>query len=137
MIFLDTNVLSETMRPRPDPGVTAWIVRNGPDLKASTIAFAEIAYGIQRVRASERSPRWAIALDAWRQQLGPNVHPFDDESADIYGRIMGEAKLAGRPIEPVDGMIAATTLRHGAALATRNTAHFRIAGLTLVNPWGV
>jgi predicted nucleic acid-binding protein len=135
MIFLDTNVISETMRPRPDGTVLHWIENNGPSLHFSTIVLAEILFGINKVRASERSGRWQEVITRWRSQLGRRIQPFDEESADIYGQIMGEAKLRGGSIDTADGMIAAIALRHNAALATRNTAHFQIPGLKLINPW--
>jgi predicted nucleic acid-binding protein len=135
MIFLDTNVISETMRPRPDGTVLRWIENNGPSLHISTIVLAEILFGINKVRASERSGRWQEVIARWRSQLGRRIHAFDEDSADVYGQFMGEAKLRGGPIDIADGMIAAIALRHNAALATRNTTHFQIPGLKLVNPW--
>jgi predicted nucleic acid-binding protein len=135
MIFLDTNVISETMRPRPDRSVLRWIENNGPLLTISTIVLAEILFGINKIRAPERSGRWEQVIARWRSQLGHRIHAFDEESADIYGPLMGKAKLLGTPIDTADGMIAAIALRHNAVLATRNTAHFQIPGLKLMNPW--
>jgi predicted nucleic acid-binding protein len=135
MIVLDTNVMSETMRRTPMGRILDWIEANDSAICLSTVAIAEIAYGIFKIAPQERSPRWEHRLNEWRQRYGERTFSFDDEAADLYGRIMGRATLAGRSIEPIDGMIAATALRHGAALATRNVAHFQIDGLTVIDPW--
>jgi predicted nucleic acid-binding protein len=135
MIFIDTNVISETMRPKPEGTVLRWVENNGPSLHISTVVLAEILFGINKVRPSERSGRWQEIIVRWRRQLGRRIQPFDEESADVYAQFMGEAKLRGYPIDTTDGMIAAIALRHNAALATRNTAHFDIPGLKLINPW--
>jgi predicted nucleic acid-binding protein len=135
MIFLDTNVISETMRPRPDPVVFGWLEHNSTRLSASTVVLAEVRFGIMRVAERQRSPRWSMALEAWKDQLKGRIHAFDSACADLYGDIMGRAHLAGRPMQPLDGMIAAIALRHGAALATRNTKHFEGLGLRLMNPF--
>jgi predicted nucleic acid-binding protein len=135
MIFVDTNVVSETMRARPSGAIDAWVDRNGDKLFISTVVLAEIRFGIERVRPDERSPRWSIVLKRWREQLVDRVAAFDEDSADAYGLIMGDAHLRGRAVAPVDGMIAAIALRHGAALATRNARHFEGLGLRLHDPW--
>ncbi len=135
MIFLDTNVLSETMRLKPNADVLRWIENHDPMLCLSTMVIAETAFGIFKVKPDQRSPRWIRRLDEWRGRLPDRIFSFDQESADIYGKLMGEASLRGVPIDVADGMIAAIALRHKAALATRNTTHFDIPGLKLVNPW--
>lgn len=135
MILLDANVLSETMRPDPAERILAWIEAHDAELCLSAIVIAELVYGTFKVRPDQRSPRWEKRLTGWRRRFRHRTFAFDGEAADIYGRIMGRAKLAGRPMEPADGMIAATALRHRAAVATRNVSHFRIDGLTVVDPW--
>ncbi len=137
MILLDTNVLSETMRPDPAERVLAWIEAHDSELCLSTIAIAELMYGIAKVRPEQRSPRWASRIAAWRGRFRARTFAFDVEAADIYGRIMGCAKLEGRRMETADGMIAATALRHDACIATRNVAHFKVEGLTVIDPWTV
>jgi predicted nucleic acid-binding protein len=135
MIFLDTNVISETMRLQPDAGVVDWIEMHDSMLCLSTIVIAETAFGIFKVRPEQRSPRWVRRLAEWSDRLSSNIYSFDEASAEIYGKVMGTARLQGRAIDTADGMIAAIALRHNAALATRNTAHFQIPGLKLINPW--
>ena len=135
MIFVDTNLVSESVRALPDPRVAAWIRANDTELAISTVALAEIAFGIERIRPDERARRLTEFLAELRNHFAVRIYPFDEESAMIYGAIMGEASRQGRALSVPDGMIAAIALRHNSALATRNTAHFHIAGLRTVNPW--
>lgn len=135
MIFLDTNVVAEATRAKPHLKVMNWLIANDAELALSTVVIAEIAYGIERVRPDQRALRLDQALDALRERFAGRIYGFDVESALLYGRIMGRAKLKGRMMEVPDGMIAAIALRHGAVLATRNAGHFLIDGLTHINPW--
>ena len=135
MIFLDTNVVSEVMRPHPAPVVLSWLAHQDSELALSAVAIAEISFGIERIRPAERAARLSRSFGDIRQHYSTRIFPFDETAALIYGAIMGEASRQGRPLSPPDAMIAAIALRHNAAMATRNTAHFRIEGLRIVNPW--
>ena len=135
MIFLDTNVVSEVMRPIPFAAVLAWLARNDGELALSAVVIAEISFGIERLRPAERAARLARSFGDIRQHYSTRIFPLDEAAALIYGAIMGEASRQSRPLSPPDAMIAAIALRHNAALATRNTAHFRFEGLRIVNPW--
>jgi predicted nucleic acid-binding protein len=135
LIFLDTNVVSETMRPKPDRTVVIWLERNDSEIALPSVAIAEIAFGIQRIRPDERAPKLELTLNAIRDRFVSRIFAFDEDAALIYGRIMGEAERKGRKMATPDGMIAAIALRHGAALATRNREHFRVEGLELIDPW--
>ena len=135
MIFLDTNVLSETMRPVPDQGVMIWLHDQDNALCLSTIVIAEIMFSIHKLRANERPARLVSRITMWRERLRERTFAFDEPSADIYGQLMGQNKRAGRTMSVPDGMIAAIALRHKAALATRNARHFAGLGLTILDPW--
>lgn len=137
MIVLDTNVLTELMRPHPDPQVMAWA--NGLDPQAIAITAmneAEIVHGIARLPAGQR--RQALA-QCWEELMaslfGGQSLPFSGEAAHWYGELVSRRERLARPINTADVVIAATTLAHGAQLATRNTADFEAIGLELVNPW--
>jgi predicted nucleic acid-binding protein len=135
LIFLDINVVSEVMRLRPQKAVVEWLRQHEAELALSTVVIAEISSGIECMRPAERPPRLAGHLAAIRRQYAERLHPFDEDAALIYGVIIGEATRAGRKLSMADGMIAATALRHNAALATRNVEDFAFLGLEVMNPW--
>lgn len=135
MIFLDTNVVSESLRKAPDPAVLAWLVRHDAELALSTVVIAEIAYGIARIRPDERAARLERGLAEWRRRFAARIFPFTEEAALTYGEIMGEASRHGRPMSAPDGMIAAIARVNGGRLATRNLDDFRGTGVETVSPW--
>ena len=135
MIFLDTNVVSETLRAQPDLSVMKWLVRHDAELALSTVAMAELAYGIAKVRPDQRALRLQRGLDQWRARFAGRIFAFTEESALVYGEFMGESARNGRSVSAPDGMIAAIAKVHGSPLATRNIGDFSQAGVPLVNPW--
>ncbi len=135
MIFLDTNVVSETMRKQPEEAVVAWLVRHDAELALSTVAIAEIAYGIERIRPDGRAMRLAEGLAEWRKRFASRIFALTEEAAMAYGEIMGAAARRGASMSAPDGMIAAIARVNGGRLATRNLAHFADTGLDLVSPW--
>ncbi|MDQ0395822.1 type II toxin-antitoxin system VapC family toxin [Labrys monachus] len=136
MIFIDTNVLAETMRPRPAPAVIHWLIANDHLVAVPAIVIAEIAYGIEKIRHDERSPRLQSSLDEWRRRFAGRIYGFDEEAALIYGHVMGAARRKGETLDALDGMIASIALRHDYPLATRNIAHFAPCSVRTINPWG-
>lgn len=135
MILVDTNVVSETLKPAPDPLVIEWLIAHDVELAIPTVTLAELAYGIERIRPDQRAERLARGLAEWRERFADRILAFNERAAMSYGEIMGRAALAGHPMSIPDGMIAATTIAHGGSLATRNVDDFRHAGIDLVNPW--
>jgi predicted nucleic acid-binding protein len=135
LIFLDTNVVSETFKKEPNEAVIAWLIRFDAELALSSVVIGEIAYGIGKLRDAELAPRLERLLEDWRTRFAGRIHGFDETAALAYGAIMGDAKLRGQPMSLPDGMIAAIAKTRGASLATRNGPDFRNCGLTLINPW--
>lgn len=135
MIFVDTNVISETLRKAPDPAVLAWLVRNDAELALSTVAIAEIAFGIQKIRPDERADRLEQGLSHWRHRFADRIFGLTEEAALAYGEIMGTAWRQGRGMSAPDGMIAAIARVNGGRLATRNLSDFGSANLDLISPW--
>lgn len=135
MIFLDTNVVSETMRTRPDPRVSIWLDRHDSELALSTVVLAEISFGIERIRPEQRATRFEQRLYRLRRGFAGRLFPLNEEAALAYGELMGRAMRQGIVISMADGMIAAIALVNGARLATRNLRHFGSTGLTLYDPW--
>ncbi|MFN0194790.1 MAG: type II toxin-antitoxin system VapC family toxin [Aestuariivirga sp.] len=136
MIIVDTNVVSEVMRPRPFQAVMDWLEQNDKRLAMTSVTVAELSYGIERIRPAERAPRLSKALESVRQHYDGRMFAFDEPCAMIYGKLMGEASRRGRTLQVPDGMIAAVAIHHRAALATRNVADFEFLDLQVINPWG-
>jgi hypothetical protein len=132
--LVDTNVLSELRRPQPEQGVAAWFNRHERRaLYLSVLTLGEIRKGVAKLPAGPRRD----ALDSWLMQDLPayfsgRILPLDALIADEWGRLC--ARVA-RPLPAIDGLLAATALRHGLAMVTRNTRDFEDLGLNLVNPW--
>lgn len=135
MIFLDTNVVSETLKKAPDEAVIAWLVRHDAELALPTVTIAEIAYGIEKIRPDQRAVRLEQGLADWCRRFADRIFGLTESAALAYGEIMGAAVRQGRPMSAPDGMIAAITRVNGGRLATRNLADFATTGLDLMSPW--
>ncbi len=137
MIVLDTNVISEPLRPAGDPAVLAWLDRqNIETLFLTTISLAELRYGVAVLPDGRRKEGLRTALEARIFALfGSRMLPFDATAAEAYAVIRTRAKLAGKVIAAADGYIAATAAAHGFSVATRDTGPFVAAGLAVINPW--
>ncbi|MBW9065511.1 type II toxin-antitoxin system VapC family toxin [Rhizobium herbae] len=135
MIFVDTNVISETLRKSPSEAVISWLVRYDAELALSTVAIAEIAFGIQKIMPDQRALRLEQGLTDWRRRFADRIFGFTEEAALAYGDIMGTASRQGMGMSAPDGMIAAIARVNGGRLATRNLADFRTTGLDLVSPF--
>lgn len=138
MIILDTNVISEPLRPSPDRAVLDWLDRQAVGtLHLTTVTVAEIRHGIAILPAGRRRKVLASRLDAEVLPLFVGrILDFDLAAAEAYGELRGSAKRAGKAIGPLDGMIAAVALVRGFAVATRDTAPFIAAGVRVVDPFG-
>jgi toxin FitB len=137
-LLLDTNVLSELMRPEPDQTVMDWFAeRTGTIFYLSSITQAEIMLGISLLPAGKRRETLAAAADGmFSQDFAGKCLPFDAAGAVIYAAIVSDRRKAGQAISTEDALIAAIALTHGYPLATRNTKDFiNINGLMLQNPW--
>ncbi|MCP9882244.1 type II toxin-antitoxin system VapC family toxin [Cyanobium sp. Alchichica 3B3-8F6] len=137
MIVLDTNVLSELMRPRPNPQVLAWVDGLDPGLVAITaMNEAEILHGIRRLPDGRRK---AALQQCWDELVADifagRVWPFSSEAAHWYADLLRTRERLARPMATADAVIAATALAHGAQLATGDVADFADVGLDLINPW--
>ncbi len=135
--LLDTNVISETVRPRPEPRVLSWFRERTPrDLFLSAVTLGELVRGALKLDDPVRSLRYQqwITRDLARQFEG-RILAFDDRAAVIWGEIMARADKSGRPRPALDAEIAAVARRHDLVLVTRNTGDFEDMELPLVNPW--
>jgi hypothetical protein len=137
-MLIDTNVLSECMRPQPSEAVVAWLDRlPAEEVWTSAISRAEIALGLALMPAGKRQAALARAAQAmFEEDFGGRCLPFDERAALHYAAIVAQRTRAGRPISTEDAQIAAIALAHGLTLATRNVSDFEgIDGLAVVNPW--
>lgn len=135
MIFVDTNVVSETLRKRPDPAVIAWLVRHDAELALPTVTLAEIAFGIAKIRPDQRAVRLEQGPANWLHRFADRIFGLTEAAALAYGEIMGAASRQGFGMSAPDGMIVAIVQVNGGRLATRNQIDFRATGLDLISPW--
>jgi predicted nucleic acid-binding protein len=135
LIFLDTNVVSELVKPQPDAKVIVWLTKHDLALALSTIVLAEITYGIEKIRPSERARKLEGFPAELQRRYAGRLYDFDQESALLYGVLMGHSRRQGRILSTEDGMIAAVALRHQSELATRNVDDFALPNLIVRNPW--
>lgn len=135
--LLDTNVVSEWVRPRPDPGVVAWLAEADEDrVFISVVTLAELRHGIDRLAAGRRRQR----LDEWLRHALPlrfegRVLSVDAAVADAWGQLVAHREAAGRPIGPMDAFIAATAQLHQLTLVTRNASDFTASVADVIDPW--
>ena len=137
MIVLDTNVLSELMRPVPNPSVTSCLLSfPGQELVTTSITVAEILYGLRRLPdGRRRSDLEQSFRELMRRGFRNRLLDFDEAAADAYSGVAADRARAGRSIEVLDAMIAGVALSRGAGVATRNVQHFLDCGLDVVDPW--
>ncbi|MBD2837893.1 type II toxin-antitoxin system VapC family toxin [Pseudomonas sp. JM0905a] len=137
MILLDTNVLSELMRAKPDPNVIAWVdAQRSSDLVISSITVAEILYGIARMPDGKRKDSlYVLASAMFEEDFAGSILAFDADAAVHYADLVAASEGRGKIADMADGQIAAIARLHGARIATRNVRHFEAFGIPLVNPW--
>ncbi len=137
MIVLDTNVISEPLRPACAPAVRAWLNAQSPEtLYTTAINLAELFAGIAALPAGKRRSELDARMRATLTRLfRARVLDFDAAAAESYAVIAEESKERGRRVPHDDGLIAAIAHAHGFAVATRNVSNFAGAGVELIDPW--
>ena len=136
-VLLDTNVVSELIRPRPNAGLVDWLAEYDEDhVFLSVVTLAELRYGIARLPVGRRRR----SLEEWLrgellQRFDGRILPVDDDVALVWGDVTAECAAAGRPIEAMDALIAATARVHGLEIVTRNAKDFEAALIQVHNPW--
>ena len=137
MIILDTNVISEILRPAPSPAVEAWLAeQDGATVYFTAIGEAELRLGVAILPAGRRRTSLAEAIDAMLEEdFRDRILPFDSAAAQAYAAIAATRRAAGRPISQFDCQIAAIARIRQAVLATRNTADYEDCEIEVINPW--
>jgi predicted nucleic acid-binding protein len=134
--LLDTDAISEWVKPRPNPGLLAWMESVDEDrIFLSVISLAELHFGVERMPTGRRRSR----LEQWLQSELPirfekRVLPVDSSVVEAWGKIVSNCEAAGRPIGAMDGFMAATAQTHQLTLVTRNLSDFSLLK-TVLNPW--
>ena len=135
--LLDTTVVSEWMKPSPNPGVIRWLADVDEDrVYLSVMTLAELRFGTERLSPGGRKSR----LEAWLQEELPlrfegRFIVIEAAIADAWGRVTSRCAAAGRPIGVMDALFAATAEVHAMTLVTRNVTDFTASGISLFNPW--
>lgn len=139
MIILDTNVVSEPMKPDGDRRVRNWLDDQiAETLYLTSISLSELLLGVEVLPDGKRKEGLAGALtDLLVELFGPRILPFDQQAASVYAARVSRARASGRSISMADGQIAAIAAVHGFAVATRDTAPFIAAGVPVINPWEI
>ena len=132
-VLVDANLLIEPTRPAPDSKVVAWLADHEDDLVVDAIVLGELALGVQSLPGGRRRE----ALQRWFDELAGAlvVLPWDAAVAKTWARLVASLRRKGKPVPVLDGMIAASALHHGLAVATRNTRGFRETGVRLIDPY--
>jgi toxin FitB len=137
VIVLDTNVLSEVLKPLPSGLVLRWLAaQEPPAVFTTTITQAEILYGIESLQPGKRRSRLSAAIEkVFAEEFQDRILPFDVDAARAFAKIVAARDAAGLPISQFDAMIAAIARSRRGAVATRNTGDFERCGVQIINPW--
>lgn len=136
MIVLDTNVISEAMRPQPHPAVVAWLDQQvAPTLYLTSITLAELWFGIGAMPGGRRRDALSQAVEGLLPLFEGRILAFDAEAARQYAQRAVLARAAGHGLPTPDGYIAAIAAARGFSVATRDVAPFEAAGVSVINPW--
>lgn len=137
MSFLvDTNVLSESAKPKPDAGVMAWLRENEREIYVSTITIGELRRGIERLPESGRKTKLRHWLQSLCDCMQGRVLSFSTSSAHVWGQLKAKWDAAGLVVPTLDSQIAAIAKRHGLTVVTRNTRDYSKTGVKVLNPFG-
>ena len=137
MIILDTNVVSEPMKPNGNPAVKTWLDQQVAEtLYLTATSLSELLVGIEILPDGKRKEGLDVALSELMVRLFESrILPFDQQAAMAYASLVGRARAGGRLISVADGQIAAIATVHGFTIATRDTAPFVAVGVPVINPW--
>ncbi|WP_206953367.1 type II toxin-antitoxin system VapC family toxin [Trinickia acidisoli] len=136
MIVLDTNVVSEAMKPAPDAAVRAWLnEQTAETLYLSSVTLAELLFGIAALPTGKRKSLLPHALDGLLGLFEGRVLPFDVDAARHYAELAATARNGGRGFPTPDGYIAAIAASRGFIVASRDTSPYEAGGIQVLNPW--
>jgi predicted nucleic acid-binding protein len=134
VIVLDTNVVSEPIKPKPDARVLNWIAQRPESLAVTTVTVGELLTGARLLPLGSRRKTLMNAIESILLTR-PARLPYDENAARAHAVLQEEARASGRPLAREDGMIAGICVSRGAVLATRNTSDFEHLPVDVINPW--
>lgn len=134
LILLDTNVVSEAMKPQPDPAVRRWLQQDAKALYISSVTVVELLFGVGALPDGRRKQQLAVALNLAMTLFSGRISPFDTDAARVHAELAVTARRAGRGFPMPDGYIAAIAGSRGFAVATRDIGAFDAVGIAVVNP---
>ncbi|MFM8467001.1 MAG: type II toxin-antitoxin system VapC family toxin [Oxalobacteraceae bacterium] len=139
MIVLDTNVISELLRPEPAPEVETWLSnQESAKVYFTTVGEAELRHGVALLPEGKRRSSLSKAIeDILNEDFHDRILSFNRAAASAYAVIASERRAAGKPISQFDCQIAAIARANQAAVATRNTDDFGGCGIAVINPWAL
>ena len=136
MIVLDTNVVSEAMKPDPNPAVQQWLnAQVAETLYLSSITLAELMFGISALPSGRRKAALSQTLEGLLNLFDDRVLAFDTDAARHYAELAVAARAAGKGFPTPDGYIGAVAKARGFSVATRDVAPFQAAGIKIIDPW--
>ncbi|MES1930029.1 PilT protein domain-containing protein [Salinisphaera dokdonensis CL-ES53] len=137
MIILDTDVVSEPMKPQANPLVTQWLDRQAPEtLYLTVVNLAELLAGVEQMSVGQRQNDLRHGLTRLLRALfDQRILPFDQREAEVFAQMSATVRASGRVLPMADGQIAAIAATHGFSVATRDIEPFAAAGVPVINPW--
>jgi toxin FitB len=136
MILIDTNVVSEAIKPVSHPSVRAWLdAQVAETLFLSSVTVAELLFGIGALPDAKRKNLLAATIDGLLDAFAGRILPFDTAAARFYADLAAKARIGGKGFPTPDGYIAAIAAAHGFSVASRDTSAFDAAGLAVIDPW--
>lgn len=134
--LLDTCVLSELVKPTPEPKVVAWVNQQAEDcLFVSSITLAELLKGIAKLQDSQRKTALTEWVSKIQEEMANRILSFERATAGYWANMCAKAENSGKPLSAFDSLIASTAIEHGLVIVTRNTRDFESAPVMLINPW--
>ena len=134
--LLDTCVLSELVKPTPEPKVVAWVNEQAEHaLFVSSITLAELLKGIAKLQDSQRKTALTEWVSKIQEEITDRILPFERTTAGYWANMCAKAEKSGKPLSAFDSLIASTAIEHGLVIVTRNTRDFESAPVMLINPW--
>jgi len=134
--LIDTCVISELVKPEPNPRVTNWLQGAPSDaLFLSVLTIGEVKKGLAKLPDSKKKENLTLWLNALLMEYNERILPIDLTVSENWGIIQGNAEKAGTPMSTIDGLIAATASTHNLILVTRNENDFTPCQISLINPW--